>query len=115
QIIEYRVLLDRALEAHRELRLCQEARDAALEYTGPHAAALSLSAGEIDEVAASAEAASRAWDEHARLLIDTPLPSSGCTLVGGPVSVLVVSASVGAAGFSEGEFSVPGTLDRVFG
>ena len=77
QIIEYRVLLDRVWETHRELRLCQEARDAALEYTGPLAAALSLSVGEIDEVAASAKAASRAWDEHARLLIDSPLPSSG--------------------------------------
>src|SRR5699024_8672465 len=99
----------------RELRLCQEAKDAALEYTGPLAAALSLSVGEIAEVDASAEAASRAWDEHARLLIDTPLPSSGCPLRGGPFSDLVVYALVCAAGLSDGEFSVPGALDQVFG
>lgn len=78
QIVEYRALLDRALEAHRELRQCQEAVDTTPEYTDQLASAASLafSTTEIDDLAASAEAASRARDEQVRLLTDTPLPSN---------------------------------------
>ncbi|MDT0327891.1 hypothetical protein [Nocardiopsis lambiniae] len=76
QIVEYGRLVERAVTAHREWEQCQEAVDTTAVYADHRASAVFPGAGspEMDELAATAEAARRVRDEHIdRLTGHSPL------------------------------------------